>query len=100
MNGYAWLDCGNGRSVYRRIDRKEVARSHLPSPMIRPDGMGDVWNPVDGKRYDSKSQYERAVKDAGCEIVGDDKGHWSKPAPEYRPEGVKEDIKQAWDQLS
>jgi hypothetical protein len=100
MNGYAWIDCGNGRQVYKRIERHEPQRSHLPRPYTKSDGMSDTWNPVDGRRYDSKSQYERAVKEAGCEIVGDDKGHWSRSSPEYKPEGVAQDIKQAWDQLS
>jgi hypothetical protein len=31
-----------------------------------------VKNPVDGKLYDSKSAYYRTVKEAGCEIVGNE----------------------------
>jgi len=92
---YAWIDLGDGRQVYRRVDSQERARSHLPSPMIRSDSLDNVWNPVDGKRYDSKSQYERAVKDAGCEIVGNDAGHWNGPAKQRKPEGIKQDLKQA-----
>lgn len=35
-------------------------------------GKDGVFNPANGKRYDSKSAYYRAVKDAGCEIMGND----------------------------
>lgn len=35
-------------------------------------GIKGVINPVDGKPYDSKSSYYRTVKDAGCQIVGND----------------------------
>lgn len=90
---FQWIDLGNGRKVYRRIDRQEVARSHLPAPMVRADGMSqETWCPVDGRVYDSKSAYYAAVKAAGCEVVGCDSGHWDKPAPSYEPKGVKEDI--------
>lgn len=50
--------------------RRERARSSLPCPSIISDHLDGVKNPVDGKRYDSKSSYYQAVKDAGCEIVG------------------------------
>lgn len=37
-----------------------------------PGGVEGIINHADGKRYDSKSQYERAVKAKGCRIVGND----------------------------
>lgn len=37
-----------------------------------PGGINGIINHADGKRYDSKSQYERAVKARGCRIVGND----------------------------
>jgi len=52
--------------------RRERARSSLPAPMIISDHLDGVKNPVDGKMYDSKSSYYRAVKDAGCVIVGNE----------------------------
>jgi len=36
------------------------------------DGVKGIMNHADGKRYDSKSQYERAVRATGCRIVGND----------------------------
>lgn len=92
MSEYAWFDCGNGRQVYRKVPEPVQTRSHLSAPMLRPDGMADTWNPVDNKHYDSKSQYERAVKAAGAEIVGNDAGHWNQKRPEYKAEGLKESI--------
>lgn len=35
-------------------------------------GTKGVLNPVDGKRYDSRSAYEKSVKAAGCVIMGND----------------------------
>ena len=71
-------------------------RSDLPTPFIRSDGMDATVCHADGQTYDSKSAYYKAVKDAGCEIVGNEKlpGRAS-----YRPEGVKEDIKRAIDEV-
>ena len=96
---YDWFDLGNGRTVFRKVREDLRQRSHLPAPRIRPDGMAAVWNPCDGREYESKSAYERAVKDAGCEIVGND-SHWDRRPEPFEPQGVAEDIKKAWDQLS
>lgn len=52
--------------------RRCRARSSLPAPSIITDHLDDVKNPVDGKLYDSKSEYYRAVRAAGCEIVGNE----------------------------
>lgn len=54
------------------IEPYRVAKSILPCPAIRVDGMDAIMNHADGMMYDSRSQYERAVKAAGCVIVGDD----------------------------
>jgi len=37
-----------------------------------PGGVNGIVNHADGKRYDSKSAYERAVRSKGCRIVGND----------------------------
>jgi hypothetical protein len=42
-------------------------------------GSKGVVNPADGKKYDSKSAYYKAVKDKGYEIVGNEKLGASKP---------------------
>lgn len=41
--------------------------------IIRDDlGFQGVVNPVDGQKYDSKSQYYKAVKASGMEVIGTD----------------------------
>jgi hypothetical protein len=42
-------------------------------------GVNGVFNPADGKKYDSKSEYYKAVKAKGLEVVGDDPVKPSKP---------------------
>ncbi len=42
-------------------------------------GIKGVLNPADGKTYDSKSAYYKAVKAKGYEIVGNEKLGPSKP---------------------
>lgn len=78
-------------------------RADLPSPRLIRDGLDDVWNPVNGKIYDSKSSYYRAVKDAGCEIAGNDSSistAHEKPVQVKTPPGLKDTLKQAWEQHS
>lgn len=45
-------------------------------------GVNGIFNHADGKRYDSKSQYERAVKAKGCRVVGNDfnNAQWKPPS--------------------
>lgn len=37
------------------------------------DGMDPILNHADGQIYDSRSRYMQAVKDMGCQVVGDEK---------------------------
>ena len=76
--------------------RKPDRRSGLPAPSVRADGMDLTRCHADGRVYDSKSAYYKAVKDAGCEIVGNEKLPERKP---FEPKGIKEDIKRAYDQV-
>ena len=70
-------------------------------PAIISDSLDGVWNPVDGRRYDSKSRYYKAVRDAGCEIAGNDSSV-SEPKPRQlvTPGNVGQDIARAYDQLA
>jgi hypothetical protein len=59
-------------------------------------GVNGVFNPADGKTYDSRSAYINAVKAKGLEIVGTDAPTTSKPKPkqiDWRP-AVAETLKQ------
>lgn len=69
-------------------------RSDLPMPAIRSDGMDPIVNHANGLLYDSRSAYERAVKDAGCVIVGNDIPDKASP-PEPDARELKQDIKTA-----
>ena len=62
-----------------------------------PGGVNGILNHADGKHYDSKSQYERAVREKGCRVVGND---WNnvKQAPQREIRGdfnVRPALKQA-----
>lgn len=61
----------NGEWIDRNIAPPPiVSRSDLPGPMLIRDSMEPTLNPANGRRYDSKRAYERAVREAGCVIVG------------------------------
>lgn len=52
--------------------RSPVPRSELPCPMVISDHLDSVWNPINGQRYDSKRAYEKAVRQGGGEIIGNE----------------------------
>jgi hypothetical protein len=83
------------RECLEQFKRK---RSDLPAPFIRADGMDPILNHANGLMYDSRSAYERGVKDAGCEIVGSEK-LTAKPRPTLSDRELKQDIKTAIDQV-
>jgi hypothetical protein len=80
------------------LEQFRKKRSDLPMPAIRSDGMDPIMNHANGVMYDSRSAYERGVKDAGCVIVGDDKLTPS-PRPVLSDRELKQDIKTAIDQV-
>jgi hypothetical protein len=61
---------------------------------IRADGMDPIRSMVSGKIHDSRSAYYREVRQAGCEIVGNDRAGFG-PRPQARSEGVAQSIKRA-----
>lgn len=80
--------------------RARGPRSSLPSPAIRPDGMDTIRNHANGLLYDSKSAYYKGVKDAGCEIVGDEPLRKDLAPREIEAVGgVEQSIKDAIEQL-
>ena len=68
------------------------------APMIRPDGMDPIRSMADGRMYDSRSAYERSVRAAGCEIVGNDRAPFER-RPQFQPSVTGHDIKAAIEQL-
>jgi hypothetical protein len=72
-------------AAIRKENDEYVLTRPASGPFIVSDDLGSrgVLNPADGKKYDSKSAYYRAVKAKGNEIVGNEKLGASKPnAPE------------------
>lgn len=69
--------------------------------MISDDlGIKGILNHADGKMYDSKSAYKKAVKAAGLEILGNDAPRDVKPAePKIDMRELKRDIAQSIQQL-
>jgi hypothetical protein len=80
------------------LEQFRKARSDLPMPYIRADGMDAILNHANGQMYDSRSAYERGVRDAGCEIVGSEKIQ-PKARPVLSDRELKQDIKTAMDQV-
>jgi len=59
--------------------------------VIKDDlGTKGVFNHADGKRYDSKSAFEKAVRSKGCRIVGNDWNNSKYQTPAER--GVRGDF--------
>lgn len=77
--------------------RASQAGRPVKAPMVIRDHMDDVLNPVNGQFYDSKRGFERAVRDAGCVIMGNDAPTEFQERPSLG--GVEEDLKTAIDQL-
>lgn len=86
--------------VVKPVEREEVKIS--PTFQVISDDLGvqGILNHADGKKYDSKSQYYKAVKAAGCVVLGNDAPTTCKE-PEYKicEKDLKRDIKEAIDQL-
>lgn len=75
-----------------------VQRSGLPCPNIRPDGMSEIRSMHDGRPYDSRSGYYKSLERDGYAIVEESKESF-EARPEFKSEGVEEDISRAIDQL-
>ncbi len=80
-----WIDRNKARPLHEKYGS---------GPMIIGDTMDQTWNPADGRHYDSKQAYYKAVRDAGCEIIG---GQNPSSGVNARPElsDPVDDIKQA-----
>lgn len=87
---YEWIDVGNGRLVYRRVDvRPPAARSDLPFPMVITDDM-PACEHVDGNFYESKSAYRAVTKARGLIEVGNDPARLKPPKRIDRKERDKQ----------
>jgi hypothetical protein len=60
--------------IFRKGDWVEVDR-YAPRPkrlIVIGDSLPETWNPMNGRRYTSKSRYYADTKAMGGEIVGND----------------------------
>lgn len=73
-------------------NRKFVPKSRAYRVGIVSDdlGLNGVLNHADGKKYDSKSEYAKAVRAKGCRIVGNDLNNAKYKTPLER--GIRGDF--------
>lgn len=79
------------------VEYRPTIRKRL-TPYVISDHLDGVRNPVDGRQYDSKSAYYKAVRAAGCEIAGNDSRITEPQQREYVPQGIGQDLKRAFEQ--
>ena len=71
---------------------------HAASAYVIGDSLDYTMNPADGRRYSSKSAYYKAVRAAGCEIIGNENpANGVGQRPEMPDPG--EDVKMAIEKL-
>jgi hypothetical protein len=106
----------NGKLVTKQIDGVQTPEylrlscdiKTNPYANFGSDTLGNnvngILNHADGKRYDSKSQYNRAVVASGCRVVGNDFNNakdWQTPSQRgVRGDfNVRPQLKQALEQV-
>lgn len=89
---YAWIDLGDGRQVFRKIETVERKRSSLPAPMLNLDTMPDVQHPCTGEYISSKSEFRKVTKAHGCVEIGNDP---ARLKPRQKPKADRKTIKEA-----
>lgn len=95
-----------GRWPHNCVEPALDLRSDFPSPMIMSstldDGRGHgVVNPVDGKRYANRRQFEAEVQAHGCTVMGNDPLSYKRQKPpEIDANDIVRDIKKSIEQLS
>jgi hypothetical protein len=88
LTGELLLKANDGELTkeYLEMLEKQGKRLETPSFIVSDQlgGINGIVNPADGKRYDSKSNYYRAVKAAGCHIIGNEWNNKQFKRPEVR----------------
>lgn len=79
MSDHRWIDLGNGRKVFRKVDDRERQRSDLPAPMLILDTMDALRHPATGDMVDSKAHFRKVTRDHGAFEVGSDQVGASAP---------------------
>jgi hypothetical protein len=85
-----------------KAPEKDLSEFSLKRFYVASDYLGEgvkgLVNPINGQKYDSKASYYKAVKDAGCHVVGNDAKTEQGQKKEYDLVSEKE-IKQAIEQV-
>lgn len=91
-----WIKTDRGwRKSYGPERKPSDARSDLACPRVSTDTM-DLTEHVDGRFYDSKSQYRAVTKANGMVEVGNDPARLRKPGkPKADPNKRRDDVKKA-----
>jgi hypothetical protein len=83
-------------AVVAEYVRSVHARSDMPAPYLRFDGMKAFKSPINGLWFDSKSAWERHVKANGCEIIGNDLPRKAEPCAVAAKKDLQADIAKAF----
>ena len=79
---------------------RKANKSFKPKPVksvhhIISDELGGIVNPADGKHYDSKSKYYKAVKASGSHVVESGEMGQQQKRKQEGDYNVREELKQA-----
>lgn len=85
LGGLKWLSSDKVREYSEGAHEQDgwIAWRVRPPTHYGSDDLGTkgVFNPADGKTYDSRAEYYKAVKAKGYEIMGNDSPESFKPKP-------------------
>lgn len=93
---YAWIDLGDGRQVYRKLEEPKAKRSPLPAPCAISDVMEPTQHMCNGEYYTSKAKFREVTKAHGCIEVGNDPSRLrKKPKPKPDKKAIRQSIEKA-----
>ena len=82
------------------VPADEFVRPPSAAPAVLTDTMPAIRSEADGRMYDSKSSYRRALRAAGCVEVGNEPIHEAGPRPLPDVPGLRDDIRKTWRDLN
>lgn len=77
------------------VSAEEFARPVSEGPVVLNDTMDAIRSGADGRMYDSKSSYRRALRAAGCVEVGNEPIHEAGPKRIPDVPGLRDDLRRA-----
>ncbi len=76
-------------------ESRRASTTGSATPYIIQDSMDATWHPITGEFIESKSEFRRRTKQAGCEELGNDRPQ-ARKEPLDTP-GRKEALLDAWE---